>query len=118
MPRRLMTGLWVRLGLMYNVLGDGSGRRDHRMTSRGPGGDARLWAGACALAILLLSIVVINTSVFADDYPSRPVHIIIGFSAGAAADTPARLLAQKFSQRFGQQFIVENRPGAGSNIAA
>jgi tripartite-type tricarboxylate transporter receptor subunit TctC len=54
----------------------------------------------------------------AQDYPSRPVHIIIGFSAGAAADTPARLLAQQFSQRFGQQFIVENKPGAGSNIAA
>ena len=54
----------------------------------------------------------------ADDYPDHPARIIIGFSAGAAADTPARLLAQKFGERFGQQFIVENRPGAGSNIAA
>jgi tripartite-type tricarboxylate transporter receptor subunit TctC len=54
----------------------------------------------------------------ADDYPARPVRIIIGFGAGAAADLPARLLAQKFSKSLGQQFLVENRPGAGSNIAA
>ena len=54
----------------------------------------------------------------AEDYPDHPARIIIGFSAGAAADTPARLLAQKFGERFGQQFIVENRPGGGSNIAA
>jgi tripartite-type tricarboxylate transporter receptor subunit TctC len=52
------------------------------------------------------------------DYPTRPVRIVIGFGAGAAADTPARLLAQKFSQSLGQQFVVENRPGAGSNLAA
>ena len=52
------------------------------------------------------------------DYPARPVRIVIGFSPGSVADTPARLLAQKFSQKLGQQFIVENKPGAGSNIAA
>jgi len=52
------------------------------------------------------------------DYPSRPARIVIGFGAGAAADTPARLLAQKFSQSLGQQFVIENRPGAGSNLAA
>jgi tripartite-type tricarboxylate transporter receptor subunit TctC len=52
------------------------------------------------------------------DYPTRPVRIIVGFGAGAVADTPARLLAQKLGQSLGQQFVVENRPGAGSNIAA
>jgi tripartite-type tricarboxylate transporter receptor subunit TctC len=52
------------------------------------------------------------------DYPTHPVRIVIGFGAGASADTPARLLAQKFSDALGQQFIVENRPGAGSNVAA
>jgi tripartite-type tricarboxylate transporter receptor subunit TctC len=52
------------------------------------------------------------------DYPTRPVRIVVGFAAGAVIDTPARLLAQKFSQALGQQFVVENRPGAGSNIAA
>jgi tripartite-type tricarboxylate transporter receptor subunit TctC len=54
----------------------------------------------------------------AQDYPTHPVRIIIGFGAGASADTPARLLAQKFSDALGQQFIVENKPGAGSNVAA
>jgi tripartite-type tricarboxylate transporter receptor subunit TctC len=54
----------------------------------------------------------------AADYPTRPVRIIIGFGAGSAADTPARLLAQKFGDALGQQFIVENKPGAGSNVAA
>jgi tripartite-type tricarboxylate transporter receptor subunit TctC len=52
------------------------------------------------------------------DYPTRPVRIVIGFGAGAVADTPARLLAQKFSQSLGQQFVIENRPGAGSSLAA
>jgi tripartite-type tricarboxylate transporter receptor subunit TctC len=52
------------------------------------------------------------------DYPNKPVHIIIGFTPGSVADTPARLLAAKFSAALGQQFIVENKPGAGSNIAA
>jgi tripartite-type tricarboxylate transporter receptor subunit TctC len=52
------------------------------------------------------------------DYPNRTVRIVIGFSPGSVADTPARLLAQKFSQSLGQQFVVENKPGAGSNIAA
>jgi len=54
----------------------------------------------------------------ADDYPTHPVRIIIGFGAGAVADTPARLLGQKFSDALGQQFIIENKPGAGSNVAA
>jgi tripartite-type tricarboxylate transporter receptor subunit TctC len=53
-----------------------------------------------------------------DNYPSRPVRIVVGFGAGAAADTPARLLAQAFSATSGQQFLVENKPGAGSNLAA
>ena len=54
----------------------------------------------------------------AEDYPTHPVRIIVGFGAGAAADTPARLLAQKFGDALGQQFVVENKPGASSNLAA
>jgi tripartite-type tricarboxylate transporter receptor subunit TctC len=54
----------------------------------------------------------------ADDYPTHPVRIIVGYGAGAQADTPARLLAQKFSSALGQQFVVENKPGAGGNLAA
>jgi tripartite-type tricarboxylate transporter receptor subunit TctC len=54
----------------------------------------------------------------ADAYPSRPVRIVVGFPPGAATDIVGRLLAQSLSERFGQQFFVENRPGAGSNLAA
>lgn len=68
---------------------------------------------------LLLAIAIMAARTGrAEDYPTHPVRIIIGFGAGAAADTPARLLAQHFSRALGQQFLVENKPGAGSNVAA
>jgi tripartite-type tricarboxylate transporter receptor subunit TctC len=51
------------------------------------------------------------------DYPTRPVRLIVGFPAGTSSDITARLIAQWLSQRLGQQFIVENRPGAGTNLA-
>ena len=55
---------------------------------------------------------------WAQAYPARPVRWIVGFPPGGAADLIARSLAQWLSERLGQQFIIENRPGAGSNIAA
>ncbi|HEY2526546.1 MAG TPA: tripartite tricarboxylate transporter substrate binding protein [Xanthobacteraceae bacterium] len=68
---------------------------------------------------LLFAIVIVAARTGrAEDYPTHPVRIIIGFGAGAAADTPARLLARQFSRALGQQFSVENKPGAGSNVAA
>src|SRR5262245_803490 len=71
---------------------------------------ARLSAGTVgATAVLRFA--------WAQAYPVRPVHIVVGFGAGGAPDILARLIGHWLSERFGQQFIVENRPGAGSNIA-
>jgi tripartite-type tricarboxylate transporter receptor subunit TctC len=69
-----------------------------------------LAAGAAALP-------VISCVAWAQPYPSRPVRIIVGFAPSGATDIMARLIGQWLSERLGQQFIVENRPGAASNIA-
>ena len=50
------------------------------------------------------------------DYPARPVRLVVGFAAGGAPDIVGRLIGQSLSERFGQPFAVENRPGAGTNI--
>src|SRR6516225_7764811 len=52
------------------------------------------------------------------DYPSRPVSLIVPYAAGGVADVAMRLLGDKLSNRFGQQFVIENRPGAGGIVAA
>jgi tripartite-type tricarboxylate transporter receptor subunit TctC len=71
----------------------------------------RLGASAAALPAL-------SRRSWAQTYPSRPVRSIVGFGAGTAADIVARLIGQWLSERLGQPFIVENRPGASSNIGA
>jgi tripartite-type tricarboxylate transporter receptor subunit TctC len=53
----------------------------------------------------------------AEDYPARPVHIIVGFPPGGGVDTTARLMGQRLSERLGRPFVIENRVGAASNIA-
>ncbi|HEV3158635.1 MAG TPA: tripartite tricarboxylate transporter substrate binding protein [Xanthobacteraceae bacterium] len=76
----------------------------------------RFVAGGGALPILSRSALV--RSAAALDYPTRPVHIIVGFPAGTLSDITARLVAQRLSEQLGQQFVVENRTGAGTNVAA
>lgn len=51
------------------------------------------------------------------DYPTRPVHLIVGYAPGGTNDISARLVGQWLSERLGRQFVIENRPGAGSNLA-
>ena len=53
----------------------------------------------------------------AQTYPSRPVHLIVGFAAGGGYDVAARVMGQWLSERLGQQFVIENRPGASTNVA-
>ena len=53
---------------------------------------------------------------FALDYPTRPVRFVVGYPAGGSTDIVARLIGQKLSERLGQQFVIENKPGAGNNI--
>ena len=64
-------------------------------------------------AVLLAALNIARAEI----YPSRPVRIIVGFPAGGLTDILARLLAPSLSERLGQQFIVEDQPGAGTNIA-
>src|SRR5437899_5559686 len=68
--------------------------------------------------ICLLSLAAGVAPTSAADYPNRPVHWLIGFAPGGPVDAVARLMAQWLSDRFGQQFVVENRTGSGGNIAA
>ena len=69
-----------------------------------------LGAGAAALP-------AVSRMAWSDIYPTRPVRLIVGFPAGGLTDILARLLAPSLSERLGQQFIVEDQPGAGTNIA-
>src|SRR5262245_4087553 len=75
-----------------------------------------------ALRTLAICAVALPASLIshasAQDYPARPVHVIVGFPPGGPADILARLMGQWLQSRLGQPFIIENRPGVGGNIAA
>jgi tripartite-type tricarboxylate transporter receptor subunit TctC len=69
-----------------------------------------LTAGAAALP-------TVSRFAWAQTYPTRPVRLVVGFAPGGVVDIVGRLIGQSLSERLGQPFVIENRPGAGSNIA-
>jgi tripartite-type tricarboxylate transporter receptor subunit TctC len=73
-----------------------------------------------AIAALLIGLVAVcfGASAFAAEYPTRPVTLIVAFTPGGPSDVLARILGKKLEQLLGQPFVIENRPGAGGNIAA
>jgi tripartite-type tricarboxylate transporter receptor subunit TctC len=74
--------------------------------------------GLLHLAASAALLPTASRSALAFDYPTRPVRLIVGFFAGGLSDILARLLSPRLSERLGQQFIVEDQPGAGTNLAA
>jgi tripartite-type tricarboxylate transporter receptor subunit TctC len=70
-----------------------------------------------SLATGATALLVVSRTAWTQAYPTRPVHWIVGFAPAGGNDIVARLMGQRLSEQTGQQFIVENRPGAGTNIA-
>jgi tripartite-type tricarboxylate transporter receptor subunit TctC len=68
------------------------------------------------LVAMGISAIASMGSAAALDYPTRPVRWVVGYPAGGATDILARLIGQRLSEKFGQQFVIENKPGAGNNI--
>src|SRR5262245_8698998 len=81
-----------------------------------PKSSRRQYTGA-AIALVLLSMAGAASAQTAD-YPARPVRWVVGFSAGGSSDIVARTLSDWLQSRLGQTVVIENKPGAGSNIAA
>jgi tripartite-type tricarboxylate transporter receptor subunit TctC len=78
----------------------------------------RGWAKAAAAIALFVGFGAAQPFARADDYPARPIRLVVGFGPGAVADVIARAMAARMSQNIGQQIIIENRPGAGSSLGA
>ncbi|MBV8508980.1 MAG: tripartite tricarboxylate transporter substrate binding protein [Xanthobacteraceae bacterium] len=76
------------------------------------------YLAAAVPGLIALCLLALRPAVGADNYPDRPVHFIVGFTAGGPTDIVARIVGEWLSDHLGQQFVVENRAGSGGMIAA
>ncbi|MFZ0114682.1 MAG: tripartite tricarboxylate transporter substrate-binding protein, partial [Xanthobacteraceae bacterium] len=65
-----------------------------------------------------IALFVTASAALSQEYPNRPIHLIVPYPAGGATDVVARVVAEKMSEDLGQQVIIDNRPGAGTMIGA
>src|SRR5262245_31792843 len=72
----------------------------------------------CLKALVLLLTAVLPVTLHAQAFPAKPIRILVGFTPGAGVDIAVRLIGPRMSESLGQQMVVDNRPGAGGNIAA
>jgi tripartite-type tricarboxylate transporter receptor subunit TctC len=109
-----------------NVLNDGgalispgsAAMLERKATTRASSGEGRMRLKSLAALVIGVGLLAFPTAVRAQNYPDRPVRILIAFSPAGAIDILGRLIAEKLSQKWGQQVVVENRPGGGGNIGA
>src|SRR5476649_1146252 len=75
-------------------------------------------AGIAAVAVIAIAAVTVPNSIRAEDYPSKPVRLIVVTAAGGLMDVAARVLADSLDKSLGQRLVIENRSGSGGNIGA
>src|SRR5712692_5235414 len=72
---------------------------------------ARARSGRMRTVLVLCALIALGTPVAAEDYPSRPIRLVLGFTAGGPTDIPARFLAERLGASLGKPVVVENKPG-------
>ena len=77
------------------------------------------WLGrSCAIAVVAVAAAALPVAAFAQDYPTKPIKLIVATAAGGLMDVAARVMSDHVGKTLGQRIVVENRPGVGGNIGA